>query len=738
MSSPIPELRPYQSRAIQEIRAEFERGARAVVAVSPTGSGKTVLIAEIARRSVDRGGRVLVVVHRRELARQAVKHLRKHGLEAIRVILGGDAVGPAKAPVTVGAIQTLTGKGWRDRLPPASLVLWDECFPAGTPVDGQPIERVRVGARVAAFDHERGAVVLRRVVRTYRSTPAALVRVWLESGRALVCTPGHPFFSDGAYVTAAELEKGAPVHGLDRVRVVRNGIPCDLADQEPARRAATDGARVLLARVRERVPQQAELGDDERDEPPMRLGAPAALEPDVERGDAGEGIGSAAGDRACAGGARRQRYGADAGAGAAGDGAWLADGAGDRHGPGGEGAGAVDALQARPRRRREPHGDRDRRRLARGARAAGDGSQEGELLVVDRVARVEVLERGGDGTFGGLCPDGRVYNLEVEGTHNYFAAGVLVHNCHHIKAPSFLTIRDAYAEAHDVGFTATPERADRSPLGDVFDAMVVVAETAQLVAEGYLLPCDVWAPAGGRKALAADPVDAYLARGGGKRAIVFCPHVAHARDVAERLVAAGVRAEHVDGSMPTAARDAALARFARGETQAITNCNLITEGFDVPAAKCVVLARGCDSVAMYLQAVGRALRPEPGQPRALLLDLRGAVHRHGLPDASRTFALDGEPIRTVERAEPIRQCRTCGAVFAPKPICPMCGAQAPEPKSPKVTPEELLQIARAESPDQRRAYFEQLCAVASARGYRRGWAYHRFVGRYGHAPQETA
>jgi superfamily II DNA or RNA helicase len=315
---------------------------------------------------------------------------------------------------------------------------------------------------------------------------------------------------------------------------------------------------------------------------------------------------------------------------------------------------------------------------------------------------------------------------------------VLWDECHHIKAPSFLTVRDAYANAHHIGFTATPERADRSPLGDVFDEMEVVAETAQLIDEGYLVPCDVWAPAGGRKTLAADPVDAYLAHGQGKRGIVFSTSVLHARDVAERLAQAGVSSEHVDGSMPTRERDAALARFASGATQVITNCNLITEGFDVPAAKCIVLARGCDSVAMYLQAVGRALRPEPGESRALLLDLRGAVHRHGLPDAKRVFSLEGEPIRQVDGLDPIMQCRECGAVFRVGSCCPNCGYRTPPPALPLVQPEELLQIARTHSFEQRRARYQQLCALAAARGYKPGWAYYRFVGQYGHPPQEVA
>jgi hypothetical protein len=84
------------------------------------------------------------------------------------------------------------------------------------------------------------------------------------------------------------------------------------------------------------------------------------------------------------------------------------------------------------------------------------------------------------------------------------------------------------------------------------------------------------------------------------------------------------------------------------------------------------------------------------------------------------------------------QCRECGAVFRLGSRCPNCGAVTPPPKLPLVQPEELLQIARTHSVEQRRARYQQLCALAAARGYKPGWAYYRFVGQYGHPPQEVA
>ena len=57
-------------------------------------------------------------------------------------------------------------------------------------------------------------------------------------------------------------------------------------------------------------------------------------------------------------------------------------------------------------------------------------------LEFSRVERVEILEQGSGSGFGQVCPDGYVYNFEVEGNNNYFANGVLVHNCHQFKSKS--------------------------------------------------------------------------------------------------------------------------------------------------------------------------------------------------------------------------------------------------------------------------------------------------------------
>jgi len=81
-------------------------------------------------------------------------------------------------------------------------------------------------------------------------------------------------------------------------------------------------------------------------------------------------------------------------------------------------------------------GYRSRWRIAQNEEVEVSGPPQNGGLEFSRVERVEILERGSGSGFEQVCPDGMVYNFEVEGNNNYFANGVLVHNCHQFKSKS--------------------------------------------------------------------------------------------------------------------------------------------------------------------------------------------------------------------------------------------------------------------------------------------------------------
>ena len=313
---------------------------------------------------------------------------------------------------------------------------------------------------------------------------------------------------------------------------------------------------------------------------------------------------------------------------------------------------------------------------------------------------------------------------------------VVLDECHHMVAPLWSSVAADYASAFRIGLTATPERADGTALGELFTGLVAVAQPRELIAGGFLVPAEVWGPSrpveGG---LGAPVVPSWLAHARGARTIAFAANVEHAKQVALSFCAAGFAAECIDGDTPHETRQAAIARFAAGETTILMNVFVLTEGFDVPAVECVVLARGFTAASTYIQAVGRAMRPAPGKRRALILDLVGAAHKHGLPADDRVYSLAGRPIQRAENAEPIRQCGACGAVFAAAgKLCPRCGTIVPRPPTPAEKQARLERIRTVATTSDKQRSFDRLRAQAQARGYAAGWIAHRFKAIYGHWP----
>lgn len=119
-----------------------------------------------------------------------------------------------------------------------------------------------------------------------------------------------------------------------------------------------------------------------------------------------------------------------------------------------------------------------------------------------------------------------------------------------------------------------------------------------------------------------------------RRALLFAVDVQHARQLADLLKIAGLKAESVDGSMSAVSRAKVLADFAENKIQILVNCQILTEGFDRPDVEAVIIARPTRSQSLYTQMVGRALRLYPGKENALVVELTGASEDKSL----QTFA----------------------------------------------------------------------------------------------------
>ena len=232
----------------------------------------------------------------------------------------------------------------------------------------------------------------------------------------------------------------------------------------------------------------------------------------------------------------------------------------------------------------------------------------------------------------------------------------LIDEAHHVTAANtygrlVAALTSAFPGCVVVGCTATPYRADAASMQRVLPRCVFDRTVSDMQAGGWLTPlrwerCAIpglelaavasRARAGERDyapdelAVILDHPDvteaiaaATAPRLAGAPACVFAVSVAHAHHLAAAYRGHGIAAAVVWGAMPSADRAATLAAWRSGSIEVVVNVAVLTEGFDFPALGRLVIARPTRSPGLYVQMLGRALRPAPGKPSALVIDVVG-------------------------------------------------------------------------------------------------------------------
>jgi superfamily II DNA or RNA helicase len=239
---------------------------------------------------------------------------------------------------------------------------------------------------------------------------------------------------------------------------------------------------------------------------------------------------------------------------------------------------------------------------------------------------------------------------------------LVIDEAHHAVARTYMDVivdlggfdPDIRRGALVAGFTATLARADRVALGTVWEDVAHRVDILDLIRRGFLLRVrgvrvkiagldmsKVKRTAGDfsesalgeamHDALApAAIVRAYVEHAKGRQAVAFLPTVALAYELAEAFREEGITALAVDGTTPIRERRAAIEASKRGEVMVLCNAMLFVEGTDLPWIDVGILARPTSSGPLYVQMVGRVLRPYPGQREALVLDVVGVGGRHKL------------------------------------------------------------------------------------------------------------
>jgi superfamily II DNA or RNA helicase len=317
---------------------------------------------------------------------------------------------------------------------------------------------------------------------------------------------------------------------------------------------------------------------------------------------------------------------------------------------------------------------------------------------------------------------------------------VVFDECHHAQADTWgqYLARLCGPKTYVLGLTATPERGDGQGL-EFFDSLVVGATSRELTDLGILVPMRVLRPEAPLRSgtIAASVAEAYAEHAQGTSAIVFSPTVELAEKHAEELRASGVQAQCVHGATPPALRSSLIQEFRSGVIKVLTNVAVLTEGFDAPECETIILARGCGTTGTFDQIVGRALRSAPGKRDALLIDLRGVSHIHGMPISGREYSLTGVGISKSE-VDSVRYCRVCGAIVAPGTPCPDCG-RVPEPQTLRVMKQPLrsydyVAALRDDPPELRLYRLTRWVATARSKGHNPKQAWGKFRALYGAGP----
>ncbi|HTV24060.1 MAG TPA: DEAD/DEAH box helicase [Polyangiaceae bacterium] len=279
---------------------------------------------------------------------------------------------------------------------------------------------------------------------------------------------------------------------------------------------------------------------------------------------------------------------------------------------------------------------------------------------------------------------------------------IICDECHRALAPSWdQVISYFWSQAGErtvlLGMTATPRRSDGRSVLEFFGEAAFEISRTDLEDLGYLVPMQYFTVQGDLKldqvqqsggdfqvaALSrvmdspvhrALAVKAWLEQGAGKKTLVFCAGVEHARHLADDFRGIGVRAEMIDGK--TKEREQLLQRFQSGELQVLTNYGVLTEGFDEPSVTCILMARPTTSPLVYTQCIGRGLRCSPGKSSCTIIDLVDRSTHQLQYDANQ---MAGLPPRWRSRgSDPFRQARSLRGIKV-------------------TTPEAFLQIKQAQS-----------------------------------------
>ena len=650
----------YQEQAVQEVLRK-KNG----ILVMPCGAGKTQTGLEIISRI---GGKALWLTHTQDLLNQSKK--RAESVLEIDGTFGTITAGKADVGthITFATVQTLSKLDLSEYCNEFDVVVVDECFPAGTKImtkNGEKeLQNLIKGDIIVSYNREKRILEYKAVKHLFKIPAHNIVKVKLSNGKEMVTTSNHPFFTKNEqWVNAEKLRSDDYVMQLlwtdNRLEEnVKNKLL-----QKPKKRI-----RLLLQRMcskggtqkydMDRRTQKSIFGDDEENKREVQgkvFGKNEKKQPYVEERNKGKSFKKVKGNRSSPQNKMWEWLWIDSPS------ARVDDSISEKRR---SVCGISNSYEDEQRERisnllqsgysvtKRNDSNRSRWWKSLCSREKNAGRKERQFFEWVRVESVEVQEQTSDGRFNGLCEDGYVYNIEVEDNNNYFANGILVHNCQHCagtpqRVTQFYKVMSNLSARYKIGLTATPKRADGlertmfALLGDVIHTVSRddVSHTTcpikvKKIYTGFQIDTDDFTDDNGvlnyngivdcltedtdRMQFVADTVNRY--RDGAM--MILANRVAYLQRLSEKLNCKSICLSGMGNSVKDKEeRKQVLKKLNDGEIDCVlVTYQLAKEGIDIPNLRYVVFATPERNETTVIQSAGRVGRKADGKTHGTVLD----------------------------------------------------------------------------------------------------------------------
>lgn len=526
--------RPYQSEAVEAVYEHLRTKDNNPCVVLPTGTGKSLVLAQIAKDSVEKwNGRVLILAHVKELLEQNADKIRKLCPELkIGIYSAGLRSRDTTEQVIVAGIQSVYNKACE--LDAFDLVIVDECFPAGTLIDtprGQiPIEDLYVGQPVR---HALGVGNIEAI----SSRPAfEIMKLELSNGKSIECTPNHPFFTESGWCKASALAVGTCLFSREDVSRLRERFSSEYlvrSERETGQMPNGNGLeaqKILFPRVPVNgTPSAAgkqgsgksvheletESKNSRENVPVLRQGISSSLLPsatdvgigmefatvlfnillqesresNVSAGSCGKNVRDAESNRSPTIDSRREWENVEFSTGTAGADSERGNGIPNLNNSATASCGSIALLQTGCGNSISPSGNTTGWREPFCKENTQNRQTDSGMAGGIRVVGITHIK---------LKSPRTVYNLQVAGHPSFYADGVLVHNCHLIAPEGDGMYRTFLADmkvinphVRVIGLTATPFRLKGGLIckpENILNEICYEAGLKEMIQQGYLSP----------------------------------------------------------------------------------------------------------------------------------------------------------------------------------------------------------------------------------------------------------